>query len=338
VASPDLLKRFVEAFRGRSDVYGDARGFCRNEQLTVDVFERHLTSTNPEDHIGVYCMLGTECSWGCIDIDGKDFQRVVPCDNCEETDEHECWIDGEMYGPSSEHDWERMWALARNLKTILGARQIAAHIERTKNGYHVWVFPEDPTVSAATMRRALMAACVALSYDPKEVNPKAEGPRPGTKGYGNFVRLPYGGALADASYMVRRQRVMVDGLEASIWLEDFLDNLVRTPTFRLEAVAKLWTPPAPPQAVVDFEAGKEVEKILPMLDGKTWTVWHDGPLPGSDRSTTLAKLAYLCAERGITATQAAAVVKSADERWGKFHLRDDCDEQLARFIERAYPE
>lgn len=24
---------------------------------------------------------------------------IHPCDNCEESDEHECWIDGEMYGP-----------------------------------------------------------------------------------------------------------------------------------------------------------------------------------------------------------------------------------------------
>jgi hypothetical protein len=33
-----------------------------------------------------------ECKWGCED-------GIVPCDNCEETDEHECWLDGEMYGP-----------------------------------------------------------------------------------------------------------------------------------------------------------------------------------------------------------------------------------------------
>jgi hypothetical protein len=330
----EILKRFIEAFRGRGDVYGDARGFCRNEPLTPEIFERHLTSIDPADHIGVYCMMGELCSWGCIDIDGKDFPLF--CTMCEGRPLGAAFPCKCVTSPP-EHDWDRMWALASNLRLVLLAKEIYAHIERTKNGYHVWVFPEEPTVSAATMRRALMAACVALSYDPKEVNPKAEGPRAGTKGYGNFVRLPYGGALSGAWQPFPLGRFMAGETQDGFrFLDDFLDGLVRTPTFRLEAVAKLWTPPAPPQAAVNFEAGMDVEPILPLLDGKTWTVWSNGPLPGSDRSTTLAKLAYLCAERGITATQAAAVVKSADERWGKFHLRDDCDEQLARFIEKAY--
>ncbi len=29
---------------------------------------------------------------------------LMPCENCEETDDHECWIDGEMYGPYWEED------------------------------------------------------------------------------------------------------------------------------------------------------------------------------------------------------------------------------------------
>ena len=178
---------FVKVFRGRGDVYGSAKGFCVKEPLTRTVFERHLESTDPADHIGVYCMVGTNCSWGCIDIDGKDFP-IVP-------------ISGD-----TTWDWPTMLTLAKNLQTVLAVKNITAHIEKTKNGYHVWVFPEEPLVPARAMRRALMAACVAIGYDPKEVNPKAEGPRPGTKGYGNFVRLPYGGinnAEPKARYFIR---------------------------------------------------------------------------------------------------------------------------------------
>jgi hypothetical protein len=292
-----IVHQFIEAFRGRDDAYGSAKGFCVNEKLTPAVFERHLYSTDPEDHIGVYCMIDTRCSWGCIDIDGKDFPLDI---------ENKVW------------DWDAMMTLALNLYTILGARQITAHVEQARNGYHVWVFPEEPLVSAAHMRRALMAACVALGYSPKEVNPKAEGPRPGTRGLGNFVRLPYGGKPLTIEQALERIR---HG---------------RTPSHRLESVARLWTPPPPPSTEIDFDAGLEAEPILVLLDGKTFTIWKDGPLPGSDRSNTLARLAYGCAERGITATQAFAVLKSADARWGKFHDRADCDEQLARFIERAY--
>jgi hypothetical protein len=319
VSGDDLIDRFVKVFRGRADVYGSAKGFCVKEPLTRAVFERHLMTRNPENHIGVYCMVGDMCSWGCIDIDGKDFVLT--------TDMDDQW------------DWQAMWTLARNLHTVLAAKGVPAHIERSKNGYHVWVFPMEPLVSAATMRRALMAACTAIGYSPKEVNPKAEGPRPGTKGYGNFVRLPYGGAIVDASYMTKCQRVMVDGLQASLWLEDFLDRVDhggRAPTERLGAIAQLWTPPPPPRTEVDYDAGLDAEQVIGLLDGLAYTVWLDGPLPGGDRSSTLARLAHLCAERGITATQAFTVLKSADERWGKFYLRDDCDDQLARLIQGAY--
>lgn len=319
--SDDLIDRFVKVFRGRSDVYGSAKGFCVKEQLTEAVFERHLMTRNTENHIGVYCMVGDMCSWGCIDIDGKDFPLS------------ESHVDA----PPDVWDWDRMFRLALNLKTVLGVKGVPAHVERSKNGYHVWVFPMEPLVSAATMRRALMAACTALSYDPKEVNPKSEGPRAGTKGYGNFVRLPYGGAGIDL--MVNPpNRVMVNPTGDTYGLANFLGRIERerAHTADLEAIAKLWTPPPAPSTEIDYEAGLDAAPIIKLLDGLSYTVWENGPLPGSDRSTTLARLGHLCAERGITANQCFAVLKSADERWGKFHLRDDCDDQLARFVQGAY--
>lgn len=317
-----LILAFVTAFRGRGDVYGNAKGFCEHQPLTFDVFEKHLRSTDENDWIGVYCMLDENCSWGCIDIDGKDFPSEPPTDA----------------NPEPPHDWERMLTLANNLVTILNVKDIQAFTERTKNGYHVWVFPEQPLVPARAMRRALMAACVALSYDPKEVNPKAEGPRPGTKGYGNFVRLPYGGVLGGVDSRRRFQGSDYWTLnrpasreELHYWLEAIAAN--RVSLDKLEAVAVLWTPPERQDVALDMDAGMEVEPLLPMLDGKSFVIWRDGPLPGSDRSNTLHHLAHLLAERGLTATQGFAVLNSADQRWGKFQ---DRPEELANMIERAY--
>lgn len=327
-----IIDAFVQIFRGRGDVYGSSKGYCVHEPLTRDVFEKHLRSTDPRDHVGVYCMMGDKASWGCIDIDGKDWP--VPCPECSTLDTDDAnlcrnCVAGQVW------DWQQMWTLACNLATVLAAKNIHATIERTKNGYHVWVFPKDGIVTARAMRRALMAACVAISYNPKEVNPKAEGPRPGTQGLGNFVRVPYGGYLTTRE--IPTQRVMVDGFQAGRWLQEFLAHIKLTETADLESVAALWTPPPPPSTEIDYDAGLEVEPILPMLDGLAFTMWRDGPLPGKDRSTTLAHLGRLTAERGLTATQTFAVLQSADVRWGgKFANRADGLEQIARLVENAY--
>jgi hypothetical protein len=228
-----------------------------------------------------------------------------------------------------------MTALAFNLQRVLRVKKVYAHVERSKNGYHVWVFPEQPLVPARAMRRALMAACKAVGYDPKEVNPKAEGPRPGTQGLGNFVRLPYGG-YADPNWLPTARFFMGhDG--HNFFLDEWLDSgPSRTSLDALESIAALWTPPPVAHHEVDFDAGLDIEPILPLLGNYITPIWRDGPKDGMDRSSTLARLAYLCAERGLTATQTFAVVRSADQRWGKFHDRADGQEQLARFIERAY--
>ena len=325
----EIIDSFVTLFRGRGDAYGSAKGFCVHKPLNRATFAQHLTSTNPDDHIGVYCMIGDRCSWGCIDIDGKDFPLVKPNEFGVPITSTDTW------------DWGKMRTLARNLQAVLAAKNIPAHRERTKNGFHVWVFPNHPLVSAATMRRALMAACKAIGYDPKEVNPKAEGPREGTQGLGNFVRLPYGGTLSARRY----DRVMEmdeDNLIPQLDIDDFT-TLMDDPNqyahlADLEAVAALWTPPPPPAPVpIDTTTLFEVQRILKELDGKTYTIWRDGPLDGSDRSTTLARLAHLVFEQGRTASECFAIIKTADARWGgKFNLRADGDVQLARIVENAY--
>lgn len=340
--SDDIVDRFVQVFRGRADAYGSAKGFCVNQPLTRAVFERHLTSADPNHHIGVYCMLGDQCSWGCIDIDGKDWP--AECSTCPD---YAAEI-GEYCGMCAEGvvwDWDRMSVLAHNLRAVLLHKGVPSHIEQTKNGYHVWCFPDPPLVPAATMRRALMAACKAVRYDPKEVNPKSEGPRPGTKGLGNFVRLPYGGALS--AEWEPLERFIVDslgGTQVGIYLPSFLDRVEtggRASTDKLEAIAGLWTPPTTSaQHAIDYDAGLDDEatqRLVKMLAPLAFTIWRDGPLDGKDRSTTLAKLAHLVCEQGFTPKQAFAILKSADVRMGgKFANRADGDDQLARLVDNAY--
>lgn len=322
----DLVDNYMSLFAGRTDAYGGWDGFAVKGECSRRLFVKHLTQG---PYIGQFPLFANRARWGCIDIDGKDF----PVNAC--VYDSDGWNAAK---PTQRHDWPRMWVLARNLRAILGAGSVSAHIERTRNGFHVWVFPEEEWVSAAVMRRALMTACVALSYDPNEVNPKQEevGGNTGLQ-YGNYVRLPYYGYLVE----MPKDRFIVDPSEAAgdvrIDLEDWLPTALaeRATTVHLEGLAALWVPP--PRPILDvYETDLDLEYILPVLNGLAKTIWRDGPTAGSDRSTTLARLAHKAAETLIPEA-CFQVLKSADVRWGgKFAARADGDEQLAKMVASAY--
>lgn len=319
----DIVDQFYQIFRGRKDAVGTWAGGRRQSfnsdgegtplRASKELFEKHLTSVDPADWIGIYPLGVDACTWGCVDIDGKDFR----------TDEEGVW------------DWDRMFDLADTLCTLMRVKGVDGFTERTKNGIHVWVFPDNPTVPARAMRRALLAVCKAADYAPKEVNPKAEHLEKGK--IGNYVRLPYYAALSDDGWQ-QPDRYFYDWSDPTRprWdIEAFLRLVGFTGTDELEALAKLWTPPK--RAVsVDTTVGLDAD--LSKLNGLGYTIWRDGPLPGSDRSGTLSHLAHLCQESGLTAQEGFTVVKSADARWGKFQPegRDDADEQLQAIVERAY--
>jgi hypothetical protein len=441
---------FARLFRGRIDCYGSWDGACVKEPLTLEKYHQHLTSADPADWIGVYPLGKDMCSWGCIDIDGGDFPATFPKT-----------IDGQVVEVSVTqhpdydrkdpqwHDWDAMLDLATNLTVILEAKDIWGHIEQTRNGYHVWVFPEDKLVAAKTMRRALMAACTAIGYKPNEVNPKSESLGDGK--VGNYVRTCYPGGLSEISlpaptasrprqeldarepgvarwvarggreflprnsegsaaevshlaadvrqgrrrpsegggwcgwcgYMWgpfealprqeleghlalpsagaeggggagegpspldgfspspgdprRPSRVLIDHISGTpLCVKCALQSYELTSTEALEEVSRLWTPPTRAWEV-DPTAGLEAEPIIRKLNALGYTIWRDGPLPGSDRSSTLAHLSHLCQESGLTVDEAFTVVRSADERHGrKFADREDGDERIAEMCERAY--
>jgi hypothetical protein len=290
----DIVDRYISLFRGRGDCYGSWQGGCVKEPLTRRQFEQHL---NEGPFIGVYPLISDQVSWGCIDIDGKDFG----------------------------HRWDDMWTLSRNLTTVLKVKDVYAHTERTANGYHLWVFPDKALVPAAHMRRALMAACKAIGYDPKEVNPKQEK----ATGVGNYVRLPYYGSIGTGQppnrYFVDAEGLPLELVEALAVLEHG-----RTSATALEELSKLWQPPKIERTINTNNTQADTS----WLNGREWYIWKNGPSENADRSGTLVRLARLMLERGITPDAIFPILKSADERWGKFYMREDCDEQLVAIIER----
>jgi hypothetical protein len=284
-----MYERFAQLFAGRTDTYGSWSGGCVHETVHISHFVNHLM-WGP--HIGVYPLMdGDVVNWGCVDIDFDDI------------------------------------GLALTLRAALNYKDVPAHVERTNKGWHVWVFAAN-ACPAHVMRRALMAACKAIGYNPKEVNPKQEHLEPGK--VGNYVRLPYPGGTVGAP----ETRYMVTDDGAPIHLERFLDGAHTVAVATLEPIARLWTPPT--TTTFEVRNDQNVEALVQVLGSLSYTIWRDGPLPGSDRSSTLTHLAHLMCEEGFTPTAAFTILASADQRWGKFADRPDRDEQLSRIIERAY--
>lgn len=292
--TPYILDTFTTLFRGRGDVYGSWSGGCVKKPLTEAQFLNHLQG---DEMIGVYPLLQYKSNWytvwGCTDIDVDDLDA------------------------------------ARNLQLAFGIKGITSWVERTRKGYHIWVFA-DSLVPASTMRRAFLAAHQAINYPAKEVNPKQES---AGVGYGNYVRLPYPASALE----MPRERYIMDDDDQPMRLKDFLDKAIHTRTDEehLDAIAQLWKPPQP-KHIMTMETTADIRQILHKVGPVPYIMWRDGPLEGGDRSGTLFRLACKMRDVGITPAEALTVLKSADSRWGKFYLRSDGDSELQKMIERSY--
>lgn len=290
-----MVDQFVTLFRGRADVYGSWGGGCVRKSLSPDKFLGHLQG---DELIGVYPLLPYKsnwyCVWGCSDIDVDDLDA------------------------------------ARNLEMAFTIKGIKSWVEKTRKGYHVWVFA-DSLVSGATMRRAFLAAHQAVNYPAKEVNPKQE--TPGT-GFGNYVRLPYPNAIQG---LYNAERVVLDDNDQPMPLEAFLSEAMttRATTEQLESIASLWVPPRRVH-VAQMEATTDVRQALKRVGAIPYVIWRDGPIEGNDRSSALFRLACKLRDCEASPQDAYTILKSADERWGKFHLRPDGDQEIAKMIERSY--
>jgi hypothetical protein len=241
----------------------------------------------------VYNVIADLCAWGVVDIDFDDV------------------------------------GLASRIGGELRRHDIPAWVEQTTHGYHVWVFPAR-LVRAETMRRALIAACLAVEYQPKEVFPKQI--KATTTNPGNYVRLPLNGAMANP-----RPRDCRRFLHPNATLGDM--DRQRAPGPALAALAQQVTL-LRPQAVdisVDTQGGLDVLWDVERIGGAIHAMWRDGPHSGNDRSTTLVRLAHRLREADVDTQLAFNVVRSADQRWGKFHERGEAGTvELVKIVSQAY--
>jgi hypothetical protein len=296
VSGDDItVMEFIDLFRGRADVYGSWEGGCVRQPLTRTVFDKHL-GAGP--HIGVYCNVPYQREahtvWGCSDIDYDD------------------------YGD------------ADRLRQSLALVDVPAWVEKTRKGWHVWVFCT-MLINSRDMRNMLLATHQVAKVKPTEVNPKQVGAL-GGEGLGNYVRLPYPGGN-DAT-----ERYVVDSSGVRLSLEDFvhLAHASRVTPEKIAEVAGYYIEPQPIRVPVQEPIGDMAEAAR-LLTPLGRVIFRDGPIEGRDRSTTLTHLAHEAAKAGIAPGDALAILEDADLRWGKYLMRGPAGEaELLKLIERAY--
>ena len=218
---------------------------------------------------------------------------------------------------------------ARNLQTALRVKSVPSYVEKTARGFHVWVFAND-WIPAPIMRRAFLSAHEVIGLPPKEVNPKQEE----ANGLGNYVRLPYPGGI-DA--IPENRYMLSDRDDNPMTLKQFLDSTseARVNINLLRPLAERHRPRT--RAVLDqLQTSASVQEALTHVNAFVKNIWRNGPFESRDRSNTLCKMVHKMHEQGTPMNMAYIILHDADKRWGKFHLRTDCVEQLVKIVEDIY--
>ena len=286
------VEQFIQLFRGRGDAYGSWDGGCVREPLTPTLFVSHLSG---DTQIGVYTSVptaaGPQCVWGCTDIDVDDFGQ------------------------------------ADLLRATLASIGIVSWVEKTRRGYHIWVFATG-LVPSQDMRYLQLAAHQVAGLNPKEVNPKQLNVSANL--LGNYVRLPYPNGTD--------QRRMLDNEGVTMSLEAFADQAFhsRNSPELIAEFASYYVPPATVTVVVG-EPSQEITGAAQLLTPLGKVIFRDGPLPDRDRSTTLQHFAHECAKAQLSPADALLLIRDCDLRWGKrYSERANGEQILLDLLQRAY--
>lgn len=287
-----VVAQYIALFRGRGDAYGSWDGGCIREPLTEKTFVDHLYG---DTFVGVYpCVYHdgrTECVWGCTDID---------YDNPDEA-----------------------WMLHDAFQSV----GVTSWVERTRRGYHIWVFAPE-LVPASDMRRMFLAAHQVTGLNPKEVNPKQETLSQGQ--LGNYVRLPYPNNNTGERTMINRD---LSTIPLEMFLEQAHKTLVAPET--ILRLAGYYQPPVITYTVSapSHDMAESARRLTPL--GRT--IFRDGPLVGRDRSSTLTHLAHECRKANLNPEDALLILEDADLRWGKYMMRGEAGKmELQKLLVRAY--
>jgi hypothetical protein len=73
-----------------------------------------------------------------------------------------------------------------------------------------------------------------------------------------------------------------------------------------------------------------------LISGYTYTILNDGPLDGSDRSSTLVRLASRLRADGLMPAETLSVLIEADKKWGKYHARENGEMYLEQIVMKVY--
>jgi KaiC/GvpD/RAD55 family RecA-like ATPase len=94
----------------------------------------------------------------------------------------------------------------------------------------------------------------------------------------------------------------------------------------------------PKKVVTDI---KDIPDVLVAIAKYTWP--HDDiefflkqDIPAGSRSSAMMRLGHVCAELGMTPEDAYAVLRDADDRWGKYKNRSDRHDRLVEIINKAF--
>ena len=287
----DGVEVFMDLFGGRTDAYGTWEGGSVKADVAYSTFAKHLYG---QELVGIYPLTdNSTVKWGCTDIDVDEID------------------------------------LALNLKTAFDVKGIKSFVEKTRRGYHVWVFAND-WIPAPIMRRAFLAAHEAVKVPAKEVNPKQEE----ATGLGNYVRLPYPNGINE---MPENRYVLSEATLKPISLKEFLTEAKQTRTSinLLRPLAELHKPRK--RASLDVTSIRlDVQEALDYVSPYVATVWRNGPVGNLDRSNILCLLVHKMREYGTPMNHAYTILVDADKRWGKFHNRADGIEQLVKIVEDIY--
>ena len=300
------LDPFIKLFAGRDDVYGSNEGGCVKLRLDSVVLQKHFDGTAP---IGIYPVVPRDgqcyVGWGCVDFDTADAQ---------------------------DH--------ATKLHDALMEAGVQSWIERSRSkGYHVWVFAETP-VLAILMRQMLIVACHVAEVPTTEVNPKQTTLDKGS--YGNYVRLPYASILEDAhtdkQRIIERKHVNYHLPHPPMPFMDFVKEALatRVPAETIAHISSMYQPPAKPTVVGVVAYDATLDEAMQLLSPLGKVIWRDGPLSGKDRSSTLAKLGHETVRSGLNPSQTKIVLRTADQRWGKYHLRHDGELEIDKLTVRVH--
>ncbi len=304
---PDYLTQpYISLFRGRGDVYGHNEGRCVKEQLTNEVFQKHLSGEAP---IGIYPMVPHAeqfyVAWGCVDFDTADADQN-----------------------------------AVKLHDALMEAGIVSWIEKSRSkGFHVWVFAEQ-AVLAEDMRNMLIVASHVAETPTTEVNPKQTTLKAGQ--YGNYVRLPYPNVAdrsTDRQRIFHRNYVESGDFKNPMDFSDFVSTAMslRTSQETIKRIASMYQPPKQATVVVnDYVYDATLSEAMQILSPLGKVIWRDGPLAGKDRSSTLAKLGHETVRSGLNPSQTKIVLMTADKRWGKYHLRHDGELEIDKLVVRVH--